>query len=115
MIEDGKLTEDDFVYATENELEKRNKMQFKTIMALTKSNDMNRQIPDIKVSREQFLNMYESALQDMFDNPVKEDNDIYSYPVSVHWHGIYCDCDDGAVPTNYIIPAIKNVCKELDD
>ena len=56
--------------------------------------------------------MYNEALDDMFENP--ENNDIYGYNITVHWHGIYCNCGDGATPCNHIIPAIVS-CYEEDN
>lgn len=69
---------------------------------------------DVQVSRQDFLKIYNEALDYMFDNPNKEINDIYGYPITVHWHGIYCDCSDGATSNNYIIPGIKACDEELD-
>lgn len=45
-----------------------------------------------------------------------DENEIYGYPVAIHWHGMYCECgDDGAGVINCIIPAVMDLDKELDD
>ena len=74
----------------------------------------NQENNDVRVSRVDFLKIYDNALNEMFDAPEDEDNDIYGYDITVHWHGIYCNCGDGAIPCNHIIPAIMN-CNEEDD
>ena len=72
---------------------------------------------DVRVSRIDFLALYNAALEEMFDNFEKDNsdetpNDIYGYDITVHWHGIYCNCGDGATPSNIIIPAIEEVDNE---
>ena len=72
---------------------------------------------DVRVSRIDFLALYNEALEEMFDNFEKDNsdetpNDIYGYDITVHWHGIYCNCGDGATPSNIIIPAIEEVDNE---
>ena len=63
---------------------------------------------DIRVSKKDFLAIYDKGLDD-------KDNDIYGHDITVHWHGIYCNCGDGAIPSNYIIPSIKDMLDEDDD
>ena len=72
---------------------------------------------DVRVSRLDFLAIYNAALDEMFDNFASENgdetpNDIYGYDITVHWHGIYCNCGDGATPSNIIIPAIEECDNE---
>lgn len=72
---------------------------------------------DVRVSRLDFLALYNEALDEMFDNFAKENsdetlNDIYGHDITVHWHGIFCNCGDGATPSNIIIPAIEEVDNE---
>ena len=67
---------------------------------------------DIKVGKRDFLAIYNKALDEMCSS---EDNYIYGHDITVHWHGIYCNCGDGAVPSNYIIPSIKEMLDEDDD
>ena len=77
---------------------------------------------DVRVSRIDFLAIYNQALEEMFDimenerttdkTPDDVPNDIYGYDITVHWHGIYCNCGDGATPSNIIIPAIEEVDNE---
>ena len=75
---------------------------------------------DIRVGKKDFLAIYKKALNEMFDNMEKPNyeelpNDIYGHDITVHWHGIYCNCGDGAVVCNNLIPAIEDVLSEDDD
>lgn len=82
--------------------------------------DATELVQDKEVTRKEFLRIYNEELNEFFkqtDDPKTSDNPtahIYGYPITVHWNGIYCDCDDGATPYNYIIPAIEEVDEELD-
>lgn len=76
---------------------------------------------DVRVSKMDFLEIYQKALDTFFDimdncngneTPDEIPNDIYGYNMTVHWHGIYCDCSDGAVASNNIIPGIEGVLDE---
>lgn len=77
---------------------------------------------DTRVARIDFLAIYNIALNEMFDNFEKEcdsddpteelPNEIYGHDITIHWHGIYCNCGDGATPSNIIIPAIEEVDNE---
>lgn len=59
---------------------------------------------DMRVSKADFIAMHNAAVRDMDE---LEDNDIYGYDFTVHWHGMYCNCGDGATPANHIVPAIE--------
>ena len=79
--------------------------------ALLESTQKTETVPhDVRVSKADFLAMHSTAVYEMDGI---EDNDIYGYDVTVHWHGIYCNCGDGATPANYIIPGIE-YCNEED-
>ena len=91
------------------ELEVANKMLRNAILQLTKN---KRETVDVRISRKDFLKLHEAAVDELHEFQ-HEDNDVYGYPVTVHWHGIYCDCSDGATPSNYIIPGILSCDKEL--
>lgn len=82
-----------------------------------KNNINNINVADCKVTRQQFLNEYYKELDIKFneDEEIADKAHIYGYPITVHWNGIYCDCGDGATPSNYIIPAIEECESELDD
>ena len=73
---------------------------------------------DVRVSKTDFLQMYQKALDYMWEQEEKSEdpcdgsNDIYGKNFTVHWNGIYCDCGDGAAPSNYIIPAIEGIDDE---
>lgn len=91
------------------ELKKRLEMLQKAVLRLSaKHGDQT----DVRVSKLDFLRMYNIALDDMWDRPSDDVNDIYGYDVTIHWHGVYCDCSDGATPSNYIIPALESLCEE---
>jgi hypothetical protein len=91
------------------ELEVANEMLRKALFKLTSKMETS----DVRVSRKDFLKMYNEALDYMFNHD-DEENDIYGYEVTVHWHGMYCSCSDGATPSNCLIPAIEGCDEELD-
>lgn len=68
---------------------------------------------DVELTRREFVETYEAAVDDMFEND-NDDNEIYGCNATVHWHGLYCDCADGAQVFNYIISAIKDLSDEID-
>lgn len=64
---------------------------------------------DVRVPKADFVAMHSTAVYEMDGS---EDNDIYGYDITVHWHGFYCNCGDGATPANYIIPGIEDCIDE---
>ena len=112
MISENEMNE---IFSIKNnqieELEIANKMLRKAMLQLTSKEN----ISDVRVSRQDFIKMYNSAIEFMFNNMETEDNDIYGHNVTVHWHGMYCDCSDGATPLNFIIPAIKDCDNEIGE
>ena len=112
MISENEMNE---IFSIKNnqieELEIANKMLRKAMLQLTSKEN----ISDVRVSRQDFIKMYNSAIEFMFNNMETEDNDIYGHNVTVHWHGMYCDCSDGATPSNFIIPAIKDCDNEIGE
>ena len=112
MISENEMNE---IFSIKNnqieELEIANKMLRKAMLQLTSKEN----ISDVRVSRQDFIKMYNSAIEFMFNNTETEDNDIYGHNVTVHWHGMYCDCSDGATPSNFIIPAIKDCDNEIGE
>ena len=95
------------------ELEKRCDMLQNAIMTLTR--DQGIRTEDIRIPKLDFIQMHEKAVDDMFDRPADDKNDIYGYDITIHWHGMYCNCSDGATPSNYIIPALQELCEEDPD
>lgn len=91
------------------ESEVSNAMLRKAMLQLTDEGNTT----DIKVSRSDFIKMHEMAVNEMFETN-SEENDIYGHNITVHWHGMYCSCSDGATPSNHIIPAIVECDNELD-
>ena len=91
------------------EIEKSNEMLRKAMIHLTGKGNTT----DIKVSRSDFIKMHEMAVNEMFENN-SEENDVYGYNITIHWHGMYCSCSDGATPSKYISSAIVNCDEELD-
>ena len=88
--------------------ERRLELMQTALMKLTQKTDT---VPSgVRVSKADFIAMHRAAVRDMDDS---ENNDIYGYDFTVHWHGIYCNCSDGATPANYIIPGVKG-CEEED-
>ena len=68
---------------------------------------------DVRVSKTDFLEMYQTALDYMWEHD-DEENDIYGKDFFVHWNGIYCNCGDGAAVSNYLIPGIEGINEEDD-
>ena len=100
------------------EYEKRVEFMQSTIKELLKEGTPS---TDLRVARIDFLAIYNLALNEMFDNfekecdsedPTELPNDIYGHDITVHWHGLYCNCGDGATPTNTIISAIEDCDSE---
>ena len=88
--------------------------------ALLKATNGNKAVEGVQVTKTDFLEIYKKALNEMFNKEEKEDfdvydTDIYGYDFTVHWHGIYCNCSDGAMPSNHIIPAIEGLNDEDPD
>lgn len=71
---------------------------------------------DMELTRREFLAVYNAAVGDMFEREEYgiDDNEIYGYDVTVHWHGFYCNCEDGATPTNTVIVGVEDCADELD-
>ena len=87
--------------------EKRVELLQDALFALTKG--VKEPLKDVRVSKIDFVGMHNKAVCDM--NGL-EDNDIYGYDVTVHWHGFYCNCGDGAVAASNIIPGVEGVLDE---
>ena len=97
------------------EYETRLGFMHKAIIALTQKTTT---VPhDMRVSKADFIAIYNKAIDDFFDKmetPGGEElhNDIDGYDITVHWHGIYCNCGNGATPSNFLIPGIEDVISE---
>lgn len=98
----------------ENEkLKTENEQLKKLILEMEKKTETK----DIKITRKQFCDFRDIAEQLMFSgtNDEGERFGVYGKPVTVHWNGMYCDCNDGALPSNYIFPALRELDEELDE
>ena len=120
------LKQDGMIMMTEKELDNIVKENALKIKKLETEKEMLRKAvlklalnkggtPDVRVSRNDFVKIYNDAVNYMFDHPELDDNDVYGYDVTVHWHGIYCNCSDGATAANHIIPAIENCEEEIGE
>ena len=93
--------------AIKAEYEKRLELMRKALIELSRNTAT---VPNaVRVSKLDFVEMHSQAVADMDGC---EDNDIYGHDITVHWHGFYCNCGDGATPANYIIPAIEECWEE---
>ena len=75
---------------------------------------------DVELTRKEFIATFNAAVDDMFkkidkDNSGIDDNEIYGYNVTVHWHGFSCNCEDGAEIYNHLIGAIEVIDDEIGD
>ena len=68
---------------------------------------------DKKLTRKEFVRAFNAAIDYMF--ATDDTDNIYGKDITIHWNGYYCNCSDGATPSNYIIPAILECDEELDD
>ena len=102
--------------ATKKAYEKRIEMLQSALLSATVG---NKSVEGLQVTKTDFLAIYNKALNAMFkaeeNGTLTDDNDIYGYDFTIHWHGIYCNCYDGAIPSNHIIPAIEGVNDEDPD
>ena len=76
------------------------------------------QTTDIRLSRKDFMKLHAYGVEQMdyvAENYTKDNNLVNGNGFTVHWHGYYCDCIDGAQPANYIIPAIKDLDDEMGE
>lgn len=89
------------------EYEKRLELMRKALIELSRNTATVHNA--VRVSKLDFVAMHTQAVCDMDGC---EDNDIYGHDITVHWHGLYCNCGDGATPANYIIPAIEECWEE---
>ena len=129
------VKENGMVMMTEQELEQIKREHTKTIKDYEKRIDLMQEAikqlmhdgatsEDVRVGKIDFLAIYQKALDEMFDimekvtderTPDDVQNDIYGHDVTVHWHGIYCNCGDGATASNYIISAVEDMLTEDDE
>lgn len=66
---------------------------------------------DVRVKRSEFLEIYKEAM----DTLGADECELYGNDVTVHWHGIYCNCSDGATAWNHIVSNIESVIDEDGD
>ena len=67
---------------------------------------------DKEISREDFIKLHEYMVEQMDLVNNSTETAVYGHSFSVHWHGFCCDCSDGVVAANNIIPAIKEIEEE---
>ena len=117
IIEDGPTAEEKIVELNEknkelNQIIKSKEREIEELrtallLATRAANDTPK---GIKLHRQTFYDLYNHSVGD--DELM--DQDIYGHDVYVFWHGVYCNCADGATAANYIIEGIKD-CLEEDD
>lgn len=95
-------------------LEKENdklKEQVKRFRRLLFTAIKEKQTGDTKVKKSDFLDIYNEAMKGLGS----DECELYGNNVTVHWHGIYCNCGDGATAWNHIVTNIQSVIDENDD
>lgn len=95
------------------ELNKRIESLQDAIFQLITGREDNTATADIMLSKSDFLALYDRAISAMFADD--DTNDIYGHDVTVHWHGLACNCADGAQACNYIIEGVREVLEEDGD
>ncbi len=68
---------------------------------------------DKLISRKDFIDLYDYMTVQMdlvpdFGKPIA----VYGNDVTVHWHGLQCNCTDGALAFNHIIEGIRSLEEE---
>lgn len=96
--------ENDFYELTDRRIEKETKVAKRALFKVLSE----KRTEDIEVSRQEFLDIYGLAM----DSLGSDRCELYGNDVTVHWHGIYCNCSDGAVAYNNIVAGIENVIDE---
>ena len=96
--------ENDFYELTDRRIEKETEVAKRALFKVLSE----KKTEDIEVSRQEFLDIYGLAM----DSLGSDNCELYGNDVTVHWHGIYCNCTDGAVAYNNIIARIENVIEE---
>ena len=96
--------EHDFYELIDKEIEKQTKVAKRALFKVLSE----QKTEDIEVSRQEFLDVYGLAMSDLG----LDECELYGNDVTVHWHGIYCNCSDGAVAYNNIIAGIRDVIEE---
>ena len=94
------------------ELEQRCEILSKALLEMSIGN--KGKTDDVRIPKADFIKIYNAAVNDMFDRP-DEENNIYGYDVTIHWHGMYCNCGDGAIPSNHIIGGLECLYDEEPD
>ena len=94
----------DLYELTDREIEKQTEIAKRTLFKVLSE----KKTEDIEVSRQEFLDIYNLAM----DGLGSDECELYGNDVTVHWHGIYCNCSDGAVAYNNIITGVEKVIME---
>lgn len=96
--------QNDFYEVIDREIEKKTNVAKKALFKVLSEKSTE----DIKVSRSEFLDIYNLAMNDLGADMCE----LYGHNITVHWHGIYCDCSDGAAAWNHIITNIRGIIEE---
>lgn len=111
--ENGMVMISEEEYCKLNKQYQENEILRSAVMKMIK-NFQTKPTSDIYLSRREFLAVYNAALSDMFERG-DDNNEIYGHDVTVHWHGFYCNCEDGATVTNTVIDGVECCSDELGD
>ena len=72
----------------------------------------------IRVSRKDFVEIHDRCVGLMDDDEAIQNllycNGNKKANVTVQWNNLYCDCQDGAIVSNYVFPAIDEMESELE-
>jgi len=71
----------------------------------------------IRVSRIDFVAIHDKCVSLMEDADIEKllyCNGNKKANVTVQWNNLYCDCQDGAIVSNYVFPAIDEMESELE-
>lgn len=85
------------------------------LLIATRNRDKEAKKDDIRVSMATFYNLTQEILKRDDGDTINMETDIFGHDVTVHFHGLYCDCYDGASVFNTVIEAVGECAKEYDD
>ena len=109
------MSEDEYNAITNNQekvklMEKEIKELREAVLKATRNKKMKTK--DIRVSMATFYNITQEILKRDDGDEIDMETDVYGHDVTVHFHGLYCNCYDGAVVYNSVIEGVKECAEE---
>ena len=87
-----------------NTLKRQLEEMDKALLAATRKRKEHTE--DVLLSREAFVRLA---------NKASVEDDCWYHDITVHWHGLYCNCDSLAQTFEFIIGGIEGLIEQIDD